>query len=169
MRTRPTLAKDIPLLPSIERSAAQAFLSVPSLAWLAAGEVLGETEHRTFIQAQTSWVAVDAHERVLGFLCARLEDDALHIHEVSVAQQAQGQGLGRGLIAQAVSAARGMGCTGVTLTTFAEVPWNAPFYQRLGFAVISQEQLGERLLGILEEEQRHGLVGRCAMRMILAG
>ncbi len=169
MRIRPTLAGDIPLLPSIERSAAQAFLSVPGLAWLAAGEVLGEFEHQLFVQAQASWVAVDEHERVMGFLCARLEGDALHIHEVSVAQQAQGQGLGRGLIAQAIGAARGMGCAEVTLTTFAQVPWNAPFYQRLGFAVISQEQLGERLLGILEEERRLGLVGRCAMRMILAG
>lgn len=169
MRIRPTLAGDIPLLPSIERSAAQAFLSVPSLAWLAAGEVLSEFEHQLFVQAQASWVAVDEHERVMGFLCARLEGDALHIHEVSVAQQAQGQGLGRGLIAQAIGAARGMGCAEVTLTTFAQVPWNAPFYQRLGFAVISQEQLGERLLGILEEERRLGLVGRCAMRMILAG
>jgi GNAT superfamily N-acetyltransferase len=169
MRIRPTLAGDIPLLPSIERSAAQAFLSVPGLAWLAAGEVLSEFEHQLFVQAQASWVAVDEHERVMGFLCARLEGDALHIHEVSVAQQAQGQGLGRGLIAQAIGAARGMGCAEVTLTTFAQVPWNAPFYQRLGFAVISQEQLGERLLGILEEERRLGLVGRCAMRMILAG
>lgn len=169
MRIRPTLAGDIPLLPSIERSAAQAFLSVPGLAWLAAGEVLSEFEHQLFVQAQASWVAVDEHERVMGFLCARLERDALHIHEVSVAQQAQGQGLGRGLIAQAIGAARGMGCAEVTLTTFAQVPWNAPFYQRLGFAVISQEQLGERLLGILEEERRLGLVGRCAMRMILAG
>lgn len=167
MRIRPTLTEDIPLLPNIERSAAQAFLSVPSLAWLAASEVLSEAAHRTFIQAQASWVAVDAQERVMGFLCARLEGDALHIHEVSVAQQAQGQGLGRGLIAQAIGAARGMGCAQVTLTTFAQVPWNAPFYQRLGFAVMSQEQLGERLLGVLEGERRHGLVGRCAMRMIL--
>ena len=40
MLIRPTLDRDITWLPDVERSAAQAFVSWPALAWLAQGEVM---------------------------------------------------------------------------------------------------------------------------------
>lgn len=167
MHVRPTLPRDIPSLPAIERSAAQAFARLPALAWLATDEVLDEAAHQAFMEAEGSWVAVDAQERPLGFLCARPAGDALHIHELSVRLQAQGQGVGGSLLAQVIRAARHRGIPLLTLTTFVEVPWNAPFYARRGFEVIATDQLGERLRELLAEERRHGLEGRCAMRLVI--
>jgi hypothetical protein len=46
----------------------------------------------------------------------------------------QGLGIGRALIAAAEAQAAADGHAEVTLTTYLEVPWNAPFYRRLGFA-----------------------------------
>ena len=57
MTVRPTLATDLPLLPTIERSAAQAFRQYPTLAWLADSEVMDEAAHAAFAGAGTSWVA----------------------------------------------------------------------------------------------------------------
>lgn len=167
MHIRPTLARDVSLLPAVERSAAQAFRQLPSLAWLADSEVMTEADHLAFAIAGTSWVAVDAHDHPAGFLCATVAADALHINELSVSHQAQGQGLGRRLLDQATQAARQRGLAWLTLTTFADVPWNAPFYQRYGFISQPVANLDPRLLAVLAEERAHGLENRCAMRLSL--
>ena len=54
----------------------------------------------------------------------------------------------------------------VTLTTFRDVPWNAPFYTRLGFAMLDELTLPAGLAAKREQETRHGLPPetRCAMR-----
>lgn len=165
MRIRPTLERDIPWLPALERSAAQAFADWPALAWLAQADVLDVDAHRAFVAAGASWVADDLQGHVLGFACARFERQALHLCEISVRRQAQGQGVGRALLRQVVDAARQAGARELTLTTFADVPWNAPFYARFGFERIDEERLDTRLRGILADELAHGLAGRCAMRL----
>jgi hypothetical protein len=52
------------------------------------------------------------------------------------------------------------------LTTFRDVPWNMPFYARVGFEVIPPEQLSPALCSVVEEESRRGLdrTRRVAMR-----
>ena len=165
MLIRPTLERDIPWLPDVERSAAQAFVSWPALAWLAQDEVMDCAAHRAFVEAGGSWVAQDTAGRIVGFACARLADQALHLHEISVCQEAQGQGVGRRLLQQVVDAGRCAGVRDLTLTTFVNVPWNAPFYARFGFEVLHESLLDERLRDILASEHAHGLSGRCAMRL----
>ena len=44
----------------------------------------------------------------------------------------------------------------VTLTTYRDVAWNAPFYRRLGFCELPTEQWTARLGAVMEEEQRAG-------------
>lgn len=168
MLIRPTLEHDVQSLPDIERSAAQAFVGWPALAWLAEGDVMDCAEHRAFVEAGGSWVAEDPAGRIVGFACARLVGQALHLHEISVRHEAQGQGVGRRLLQQVENAARFTGVRELTLTTFVDVPWNAPFYARFGFEIIDERLLGERLRGILASEHAHGLQGRCAMRLCLA-
>jgi len=168
MLIRLTLEHDVQSLPDIERCAAQAFVGWPALAWLAEGDVMDCAEHRAFVEAGGSWVAEDPAGRIVGFACARLVGQALHLHEISVRQEAQGQGVGRRLLQQVENAARCAGVRELTLTTFVDVPWNAPFYARFGFEIIDEGLLGERLRGILASEHVHGLQGRCAMRLCLA-
>ena len=167
MRIRPTLEHDIQCLPDVERSAAQAFVALPALARLAQGDVMGRDAHRAFVDVGGSWVAEDMQGRILGFACARFAGQALHLHEVSVRREAQGQGVGRRLVLQVADIARQAGAKELTLTTFADVPWNAPFYARLGFEVIDDGLLDARLRGILASELAHGLLGRCAMRLCI--
>jgi len=60
--------------------------------------------------------------------------------------------------------ARERGLRSLTLTTFAGVPWNAPWYQRLGFVLVRDD---ERLAALVRSESERGWPGRCAMRKTL--
>jgi predicted N-acetyltransferase YhbS len=65
--------------------------------------------------------------------------------------------VGRALLAHAAGRAGEEGLTGMTLTTFAEVPWNAPYYARLGFRVLAEAELTPGLRAIRAAEAAHGL------------
>jgi predicted N-acetyltransferase YhbS len=69
----------------------------------------------------------------------------------------QGQGIGRTLIDQAVKWAAGCGMTAITLTTFDFVPWNRPLYERLGFRVLDDTEVGPDLRALREHEAALGL------------
>jgi GNAT superfamily N-acetyltransferase len=60
-------------------------------------------------------------------------DECAHIEQVSVRPDHAGQGIGRALIDHVGAWASGQGLRALTLTTFRAVPWNAPYYERLGF------------------------------------
>lgn len=167
-RIRLTTAADIAVLPAVERSAAQSFRQIEGLGWLADEGVMPEWRHAELVAAGTSWVAVDDDEPV-GFLAAEVAGEEMHIWELAVRRDQQGRGLGRALMQAAVNGAAARGLAAVTLTTFRDVPWNQPFYARLGFATLSAEQADPRLADILRSEVEQGLPGRrrCAMRRAL--
>lgn len=166
---RPATDSDAASLPDIERSAAELFRTVPALAWIADDDVLSPEVHLRFIAGGTAWVAVDDTGNVRGFLCAERFGHALHIWELAVHRDCQGQGYGRALVSQAIAHARRQRLSAVTLTTFRDLPWNGPFYRRLGFDALEGEALDERLTAVLEHERGLGLPVhlRCAMRLVL--
>jgi GNAT superfamily N-acetyltransferase len=153
----------------VERSAGASFRSIPELAWIADDNVMAVEAHSKYIRQGTSWVAA-LDGRPVGFLCAERSAEDLHVWELAVHQDCQGQGIGRRLIETAVEHARASRAESVTLTTFRDVPWNEPFYQRLGFKTLDMTDMGSRLKRILAKEVGLGLPGerRCAMRLTMA-
>ncbi|WP_248749282.1 GNAT family N-acetyltransferase [Pseudomonas sp. MWU15-20650] len=160
-RIRLARADDAALLPGIERSAAQAFRRIVELSWLADAAPISFDLYRQWIALSTSWVVVDTHAQPQGFLTAERVGDDLHLHELSVALPLQGQGWGRKLVETAMAYARAHHLQAVTLTTFEHVPWNAPFYRRLGFEAYQDPRLAQ----ILAREYAQGFApgSRCAM------
>ncbi len=163
---RPTTSDDVAALPALERAAGERFRDDPDLAWLAEGEVISAEQHLGYAERGLSWLAL-ANERPVGFLVAEAHPSSLFIVELSVDLAWQGKGIGRQLIARAADHARKVGLTSLTLTTFRDVPWNAPFYAKLGFEYITE--LTPELREKREEEAAHGLAynSRCAMRLPL--
>ncbi|WP_434636725.1 GNAT family N-acetyltransferase [Klebsiella sp. I138] len=159
---------DIPFLPAIERSAAQAFRALPDLAWLADSPTISLSQHHGYVETGHSLVAI-VNGQLAGFLLTEPLDDALFIAEISVLQVWQGKGLGRQMIAQTLDHARKMAFPAVTLTTFRNVSWNAPFYARLGFYILHEQTLPAGLAARRQLESAHGLAPetRCAMRLTL--
>ncbi|MBN9552251.1 MAG: GNAT family N-acetyltransferase [Alphaproteobacteria bacterium] len=166
---RPARAEDAEALPGIEQSAGLAFRAIPELAWLADGDNVSAQRHRALIADGACWIGADDRDRPVGFLSAGIEGDTLHIWELDVSLDRQGQGIGRALLGRAVADARRRGLAAVTLTTFRAVAWNAPFYRKFGFRVLEGAEIDERLASLLGDEAEHGMAldQRCAMRLDL--
>lgn len=73
----------------------------------------------------------------VGFARVEEVDGQAHLEQLSVHPDFAGRGLGRSLLAAAIDAARSRGYASITLCTFADVPFNAPFYARCGFEVVT--------------------------------
>ncbi|WP_217575971.1 GNAT family N-acetyltransferase [Mesorhizobium sp. GbtcB19] len=167
---RPARSEDAEALPTIEQSAGLAFRAIADLAWLADGDNVAVGRHRALIAGGACWIAADEKDQPVGFLSAGIEGGAMHIWELDVHLDRQGQGIGRALLERAVADARRRGLAGVTLTTFRTVPWNAPFYRKFGFRILEGAEIDERLASVLGDEAEHGMPSdqRCAMRLDLS-
>jgi predicted N-acetyltransferase YhbS len=67
------------------------------------------------------------------------------------------QGIGRALIEHAMTWAQSQSLAAITLTTFVEVPWNGPYYERLGFTYLAGRDETPGLRAIREAERVSGL------------
>lgn len=156
--------RDLPLLPEIELAAARL------LAGHAPESVLAETtSHADLERAQRSghlWVAL-SDDRPVGFAHVEvIEPGSAHLEEIDVHPAHGRRGLGRRLVMAVCEWAATARYRSITLTTFRDVPWNMPFYARLGFEVIPSAAISTALRSIIQNEARRGLdpERRVAMR-----
>lgn len=163
---RPAVREHAALYPALERSAGQAFLAIPDLAWIADHTITPAEDYYPLIADGTVWEAVDADGAPVGFLMAEGFPDHLHILELSVAATHQKLGIGRRLMQAAADHARTAGLTALTLTTFRSVAWNGPFYASLGYQML-EAPLPRDLQAHTDDENARGLTDRCAMRLVL--
>ena len=107
----------------------------------------------------------------VGFAWVDEVDGMAHIEEIAVLPGRMRAGLGSALLEAACEWAREAGYPAITLTTYADIAWNGPFYARRGFAPLAADDLTPELAAIREWEGSTGLddVGpRVAMRRELA-
>jgi GNAT superfamily N-acetyltransferase len=150
---RPGRPADLPELPIIERAAAAPFQATP-YAWLADGAPV--TAH-VDLGHEYVWVVADAADRPIAFALVRLHADAVHLHELDVHPDHARQGLGRRLIETVAAWARARGASALTLTTFDDIPWNGPYYARLGFRTLDPTALSPDLWSVRQAEGEAGL------------
>lgn len=171
MRIRVAAPAELPLLQDIERAAGEAFRLL-GMDDIADDEPLPLDVLEGYRSAGRAWVAVDAADRPVAYLLSDTVDGAAHIEQVSVHPDAARRGVGRALIDHLAVSAREQGLAALTLTTFAQVPWNAPYYTRLGFRRLEEDDpaLSEGLREISRAEAAHGLAAwpRVCMRREVA-
>jgi GNAT superfamily N-acetyltransferase len=114
------------------------------------------------LAAKLLFVAVE-DDQLRGFAACRVIDRYLHLDELSVHPAYGRRGIGQALVSCVLAEASQRQLVGVSLTTFADLPWNAPFYQRLGFDCLAPDKLPLHLHQQLTEEQALGLNHRVAM------
>ena len=156
MSIRPATAAELPALQDIERAAGAAFRDLGMTA-IAEDEPPALEVLDGYRRAGRAWVALDGNGRPVAYLVCEPVDGALHIEQVSVHPAAARRGVGRALLAHAADRALEDGLTGLTLTTFTEVPWNAPYYERLGFRTLTEPELTPGLRRIRAHERELGL------------
>ena len=151
-------------LAAIEHEAGLRFESVAELANLpeiaTSADTFAEAERRGQL-----WVAVSAAGEIIGFACADLVDEGVHLEELDVLPSWGRRGVGRALIAAVAEDARSRGLAALTLTTFRDVAWNAPYYARLGFETVEPSRITPGLAAIVAAETRRGLPA--ALRVIM--
>ncbi|ATW51386.1 GNAT family N-acetyltransferase [Streptomyces peucetius] len=165
MRIRLVEEAELPLLQDIERAAGEPFRAL-GMSAIADDEPPSLAELERHRRDGHAWVAVDGSGRVAAYLISDAVDGAAHVEQVSVHPDAARRGVGRALIDHLAAHAPKEDLTALTLTTFTDVPWNAPYYARLGFRTLAERELTVGLREIRHAEARHGLDrwGRVCMR-----
>lgn len=155
---------DAQAMPPIERAAGTLFEQIEGLAYLATADPIPVERLQRYIRKGHCLVSY-VGETMAGFLVNEPFRRELHIWELSVHPDFQKRGVGAGLMRACLIDARNSGFVAATLTTFRDVPWNAPFYARLGFEEVSALDAHPRLAGELALEADDGLPAdrRCAM------
>ncbi|PBC70731.1 ribosomal protein S18 acetylase RimI-like enzyme [Streptomyces sp. TLI_235] len=156
MRIRAAILDDFPRLQEIERAAGELFRAV-GMPEIAADEPFTAEELTVFLTAGLAWAAVDGGDVPVGYLVAEHVDGNLHVEQVSVHPAGARRGIGRALLDRAARLAVDEGLPALTLTTFAEVPWNAPYYARCGFVTLDEPEIGPELRAVRAREAAHGL------------
>jgi GNAT superfamily N-acetyltransferase len=144
---------DLAMLPVIEHAAAVHFRTTP-YAYLADDDPVSAGVD---LAQEYVWVAVDPDDHPIAFAIVHLLDESVHLHELDVHPDYARQGLGRRLITTVADWARARGARALTLTTFADVPWNGPYYARLGFRTLDLATLSPGLQAVRQSEAEAGL------------
>ncbi|MFD9728647.1 GNAT family N-acetyltransferase [Streptomyces sp. NPDC059072] len=157
MRIRAVRRDELTDLQDIERAAGLCFRDI-GMPEIADDEPLPLGELAGYLAAGLAWVAVD-HEDAppVAYLIADRVDGALHVEQVSVHPDHARRAIGRALLEHLADHALLERVPALTLTTFAAVPWNAPYYERCGFRRLDDDALTPGLREIRAREAEHGL------------
>ncbi|MEV4627728.1 GNAT family N-acetyltransferase [Micromonospora sp. NPDC049523] len=170
MHIRTARIDELPLLQEIERAAGECFRDV-GMAEIAEDDPPSLAELTAYQQGGRAWVAVDPDDHPIAYVIVDEVDGNLHVEQISVHPDSARRGVGRRLLEHLAAEATADGMTALTLTTFVDVPWNAPYYKRCGFRFLDRAELTPGLRAIRDREAAHGLDRwpRTAMRWDLSG
>ena len=162
---RPPRRDELEALVAIERDAGALFATA-GMPEIAQDDPGSGAELEPFRAGGHAWVAVDADDRPIAYLISSVVDGCAHIEQVSVAPAHARRGLGAALIDHLAAVAAAEGRPALTLTSFRDVPWNAPYYKRLGFRVVAPDDQGPELAALVADEAERipGDAPRVAMR-----
>lgn len=166
-------SEDISNIIEIEQSSGNVFSSMPIEFLCSLPEEMPLHSYEFYeetIELDGLFVA-ELEKKVVGFICIRNinEELTIHISEFAVDYAYQKRRIGFQLINFVIELAKKRRKS-ITLTTFSNVPWNAPFYEKLGFVIMNRSELNERLALLLAQEVEVGLPKehRCAMRLCVS-
>lgn len=165
-RIRKAQMRDVELLGDVELAAAALF---PDGRIPDPDEVTPESEFADALADGLLLVAA-RHGAPVGFALCAIEGDRLHLGELAVHPDHGRRGVGRRLVQAVIDEAAARDLRGVTLTTFADLPFNGPFYESMGFRAMREADLDDGLREALAQERARGLTERIAMfRQVTGG
>ncbi len=101
-------------------------------------------------------VAVAPHP--VGFAILKKLDEHAHLGELAVHPDYGRRGIGTTLLRGSCDWAREQGYPAITLTTFVDIPWNAPWYAARGFTELAEDEWGPGLRDQWEAERAAGIM-----------
>jgi predicted N-acetyltransferase YhbS len=141
---------------AIEYEAAQRFVTV-GLTGIADARPMDVDFVRRKIEVSEIIVAVNGNGGCVGFVTFAPLAKRFYIEELDVLTAWAGRRIGARLIDEVAALAHQAGAQQLVLSTFRDVPWNAPYYRRLGFSVIESMRLDPKLRAIRAAHVARGL------------
>jgi GNAT superfamily N-acetyltransferase len=159
---------ELPQLREIEVAAGGVFVDI-GMAEIAADEPPSLKDLIAYQRAGHVFVVAEGND-VIAYALVDPVDGSLHVEQISVHPRAARRGIGRDLLDHLAGHARDGGLAALTLTTFVDVPWNAPYYERCGFRRLAGDEITPGLRAIRRREHTLGLDRwpRACMRRDLA-
>jgi len=151
LQIRPAAPDELAALPAIEQAADRQF----DLAGY--GTTPGPA---TVDELRSAALVLVAGNPAVGYLRAEVIDGEPQIEQVSVRPKAMRQGVGTALVEAGCAWAKDHGYASITLCTFADIPWNAPFFAGLDFTETTELTPGLQELRQTEIREGLGEVGR---------
>lgn len=148
---RPFTVADVERAQEIERDAGLLFLEV-EMPEIAEDEPLDHDTLAGYAEADRAWVLLQ-NDEIVAYILADIVDGDAHADQLSMTRQVAGRGLGAMLLRHVEAWAQHQGLPRLTFTTFRDVPWNAPYYARLGYSEIFEDTIGPELAAIVAEER----------------
>lgn len=162
-RIVPASRAHVPSLPAVERCASTLFKDkVPA-------ELLERTSFESdYLVAQrngTLWVALGPDDEPVGLVRVAVAGTRVHLAELDVLPAHGRRGIGAALVRTVEEWAESGEFSEITLTTYRDLPWNAPFYARLGFAIVPEIEWDADIRRRFEQEA--GLESERVKRVVM--
>lgn len=157
---RPATVQDAALLPAIHVASRAPFRAI-GLGEVDALPVISQDAIHRAIQEGSALVATN-DATVVGFaLWESFDSDGSHLHQMSVLPDHGRQGIGGLLVETIAAGVASRAEPQISLITYADVPWNAPFYARHGFVPLSASEQPPHVRRLVQAEARSGIaIGR---------
>ncbi len=148
--------EDLAKLAAIECAAATLFQDTP-YAFLVDDAPLSLDFVTQQFAAGRVWVAVAARAKIIGYALAQEIDGEAYLRQIDVLPTYGRRGIGRKLVERVCVWATEQNYRRILLSTFLDIKWNAPFYAKLGFEILTEHELSAGLQQIRRKEVEAGL------------
>ena len=140
-------------------------------------ELAFDDEHPVVREERCAWdaearaggllFAVAESGEAVGFIALGRKDGLAYVDQLSVHPAHMRRGIGRALMARGRTWALAGGTPAIVLTTWDHIPWNRPYYTRLGYRIVDETDWGPEIARVIAFQRAHLPVPECRVVMRL--
>jgi GNAT superfamily N-acetyltransferase len=146
---------DIAAFGPIDASTEQQFVDAGHPEFLGGGTIADDEARRAIDEGRL--LVATTGGRVVGWAYTTRCGPELCVGQISVHADQQRRGIGKQLMQRIIADAEAAGEASLVLNTQTDVAWNRPWYESIGFRVVSPEDWTDGMRALVAEQSADGL------------